>query len=76
MRLYDGVSLSYLAIAVGVVGTALMMVAGMPAVIRSRFSTPTIGRESMVGERGTALADVDPEGPGESLGGRWGARKH
>jgi membrane-bound serine protease (ClpP class) len=72
--LYHGVKLSWLAMAVGVAGTALMMVAGMPAVVRSRFSTPTIGRESMVGEMGKALADVDPEGTVEIRGAQWRAR--
>jgi membrane-bound serine protease (ClpP class) len=72
--LYHGVGLSLLAMIVGVVGTALMMVAGMPAVIRARFSTPTIGRESMVGEMGTALAAVDPDGTVEIRGAQWRAR--
>jgi membrane-bound serine protease (ClpP class) len=72
--LYHGVRLSLLAMIVGVVGTALMMVAGMPAVIRARFSTPTIGRESMVGEMGTALASVDPDGTVEIRGAQWRAR--
>ena len=74
VRLYHGVQLSLLATIVGVVGTALMMVAGMPAVIRARFSTPTIGRESMVGELGTALASVDPDGTVEIRGAQWRAR--
>jgi membrane-bound serine protease (ClpP class) len=72
--LYHGVRLSLLAMIVGVVGTALMMVAGMPAVIRARFSTPTIGRESMVGEMGKALAAVDPDGTVEIKGAQWRAR--
>ena len=58
----------------GVGGTALFMVAGMPAMVRARFSTPTIGRESMVGEMGTALADVSPEGTVEIRGAQWRAR--
>jgi membrane-bound serine protease (ClpP class) len=55
-------------------GVAVMMVTGMPAVVRSRFSTATIGREAMVGEEGAALADVDPEGTVEVRGARWRAR--
>ena len=35
---------------------------GMPAMIRTRFATPTIGREWMIGEMGEVDADVDPEG--------------
>jgi membrane-bound serine protease (ClpP class) len=55
-------------------GTVVLMVAGMPAAVRARFSTPTIGRESMVGEMGQALAAVDPEGTVEVRGARWKAR--
>jgi membrane-bound serine protease (ClpP class) len=51
-----------------------MMVAGMPAMLRARFSTPTIGRESMVGEMGAAAADVDPEGTVTVRGALWRAR--
>jgi membrane-bound serine protease (ClpP class) len=58
----------------GVAGTPLFMVAGMPSMVRARFSTPTIGRESMVGEMGTALADVSPEGTVEIRGAPWRAR--
>ena len=74
LTLYRGVHLSLLATLVGVLGTALMMVAGMPAVIRSRFSTPTIGRESIVGELGTALGEVSPDGTVEVRGAQWRAR--
>ena len=38
------------------------MLSGMTAMVRSRFSTPTIGREDLVGEMGLAEADVDPDG--------------
>jgi membrane-bound serine protease (ClpP class) len=72
--LMRGPSISWLGMVVGVGGTALFMVAGMPAMVRARFSTPTIGRESMVGEMGTALADVSPEGTVEIRGAQWRAR--
>ena len=55
-------------------GVALFMVAGMPAMVRARFSTPTIGRESMIGEMGAATADVDPEGTVTVRGALWRAR--
>jgi membrane-bound serine protease (ClpP class) len=31
-------------------------------VVRSRFSTPTVGREGMIGEEGRAEVDVAPDG--------------
>ena len=63
LLLYDDpVSLGWLALVVGVVGTVLMMLGGMPGIVRSRFSTPTIGREGMIGEMGEAVQDVRPDG--------------
>ena len=58
----DPVSLGWLPLVAGVAAMVLMMLAGLPATIRSRFSTPTIGRSSMVGELGEAVADVKPDG--------------
>ncbi|HZQ28021.1 MAG TPA: NfeD family protein [Acidimicrobiales bacterium] len=74
VTLFDGYRASWFTLVFVVAGTALFMVAGMPAMVRARFSTPTIGRESMVGELGTALADVDPEGTVEVRGAPWRAR--
>ena len=74
VALFDGVDLPLATAAIGVAGTALAVVAGIPSMIRARFSTPTIGRESMVGELGTALADVSPEGTVEVRGAPWRAR--
>jgi membrane-bound serine protease (ClpP class) len=65
---------SILALAAGILGTPLFMVAGMPAMIRARLSTPTIGRQSLVGEMGVALGPVEPEGTVEVRGAPWQAR--
>jgi membrane-bound serine protease (ClpP class) len=62
VRLFDGISLSWITLLAGVVLTLLMMLAGMPSVVRSRFSTPTIGREGMIGEMGEAVQAVRPDG--------------
>jgi membrane-bound serine protease (ClpP class) len=74
LRLFDGVHLSTLALLAGVLGTALLMLAGMPAMVRARFSTPTIGRQSMIGEMGVALVAIEPEGTVEVRGAPWRAR--
>jgi membrane-bound serine protease (ClpP class) len=55
-------------------GTLLFMLGGMTAMIRSRFSTPTVGREGMVGEDGVAEVAVDPDGVVLIRGARWRAR--
>jgi membrane-bound serine protease (ClpP class) len=60
--LYDGLALSWVTLLVAIVGTGLAMLGGMPAMVRTRFSTPTIGREWMVGEVGTATSAVAPDG--------------
>ncbi len=57
-----------------IVGTALFMLGAMTAVIRSRFSTPTVGREGMIGDMGEAEVAVDPEGVVVIRGARWRAR--
>jgi membrane-bound serine protease (ClpP class) len=38
------------------------------------FATPTIGREWMIGQSGTAIEDVDPDGVVEVGTARWRAR--
>ncbi len=55
-------------------GTAVFMVGGMTAMIRSRFATPTVGREGLVGEMGMAEVDVDPDGVVRIRDARWRAR--
>ena len=42
--------------------SVLYAYAGMPSMVRTRFSTPTIGRKWMIGEMGEATTDVSPEG--------------
>jgi membrane-bound serine protease (ClpP class) len=74
VRLYDGLSVPLWIMAVVLAGTALAMVSGMPAMVRARFSTPTIGRESMIGDTGVALDQVAPEGRVEVRGAPWRAR--
>ena len=55
-------------------GTILFYVFAVPSFIRARFSTPTIGREAMIGELGTAEVPVDPDGVVTIRGARWRAR--
>ena len=72
--LYDGVSVSWLTLLVAFVGITLAMVAGMPTMVRSRFSTPTIGRDWMIGELGAARTDIDPDGIITLRDAPWRAR--
>lgn len=53
---------SWITLIAGIGGALLAMLGGMPAMVRTRFSTPTIGRDWMIGESGIAVADVSPDG--------------
>jgi membrane-bound serine protease (ClpP class) len=70
----DPVELGWIPLIAGVVGLVLMMLAGLPSTVRSRFSTPTIGRESMIGETGEAIAELTPAGVVRVRGALWPAR--
>jgi membrane-bound serine protease (ClpP class) len=70
----DGLFPGILPWVVVTVGTPLFMIGGMAGMVRSRFSTPTIGRESMIGEQGVAVGAVNPEGTVRVRGGLWRAR--
>jgi membrane-bound serine protease (ClpP class) len=60
---------------VGVLGLAAAFVlAGLPSLIRARFSSPTIGRESFIGESGTAVGELAPDGVVSVRGATWRAR--
>jgi membrane-bound serine protease (ClpP class) len=72
--LYDGLSLSWITLLVAIGGISLAMIGGMPAMVRTRFSTPTIGREWMVGEIGTARGRIAPDGIVTVRDAPWRAR--
>jgi len=65
---------SWLTLLVGIGGIALTFVSGMPSMTRTRFATPTVGREKLIGEIGPAVSDISPEGSVKILGARWKAR--
>lgn len=74
LYLFSGVTLPVLALVTGIVGMGVAMLSGMPAMVRSRFGTPTIGRERMIGAMGSAVTAVSPEGTVRIDGGLWRAR--
>jgi len=71
--LYDGFSISWITLLVGIIGVALSMMNGMPAMIRTRFGTPTIGREWMIGMMGEAATEVKKDGIVMIDGAPWRA---
>ncbi len=65
---------SWIALLAGIGGVALTFIVGMPSMVRTRFATPTIGREWMIGEEGTVVDDADPDGVVQVGEARWRAR--
>ncbi len=71
--LFDGLALSWVTLLVGIVGVLLAFLGGMPSMVRTRFSTPTIGREWMIGEVGRAVSAVNPDGVVQIRDALWRA---
>jgi membrane-bound serine protease (ClpP class) len=65
---------SWLALVVGVGGITITFTSGMPSMTRTRFATPTIGREWMIGADGTAVDEIAPEGVVQVGDAQWRAR--
>ena len=70
----SGVQVPLAWVGVMVVMVVLFMVNGMPTMVRTRFATPTIGRDAMIGEIGTAREAVNPDGVVMVRGAPWRAR--
>jgi len=58
------------------VGQIVFMLGGMTIAVRNRFSVPTVGRDSMIGEVGEAHTDLKPDGVVTVRGAPWRARTH
>ena len=65
---------SWLAIVLVLAGTLIFVLRAMPTMVRARFSTPAIGRESMIGGAGEATSALGPDGTVLVRGARWQAR--
>ena len=64
---------SWITLLVGIGGLALTFIVGMPSMTRTRFATPTIGREWMIGAQGVALEELAPGGTVRVHEGSWRA---
>ena len=74
LTLFGQHSMSWIPLLVGLVGVGVFVLSGLPALVRTRYGTATVGREWLVGVAGIALTDIDPEGTVEVHGARWRAR--
>ncbi len=70
----DPLALAWWTIALVVVGALAFWIGGLSAMLRTRFSTPTIGREGIIGEMGVAEIDIAPEGVVRVRDALWKAR--
>ena len=66
--------MSWLTLVCGIAMMALAFIVGMPSMVRTRFATPTIGREWMIGMEGIAQSDISPEGIVIVQSAQWHAR--
>lgn len=60
-------------VAIIAIGLLLFFAVGMTAVVRSRFSTRTIGRDGLIGRQGVAVGAFDHVGIVEIDGAQWSA---
>lgn len=65
---------TWLSLVAGIGGTMLTFIVGMPSMTRTRFATPTVGREWLIGAEGVAVSAVDPDGFVQVNDGQWRAR--
>jgi membrane-bound serine protease (ClpP class) len=65
---------SWITLVAGIGGVMLAFIVGMPSMVRTRFATPTIGREWMIGELGTVVQPVSPDGVVRVGEAQWRAR--
>jgi membrane-bound serine protease (ClpP class) len=63
-------------VALILVGQIVFMLGGMTVAVRNRFSIPTVGRDSMIGELGEARTELNPDGVVTVRGAPWRARTH
>ncbi len=65
---------NWLSLIAGIGGVMLAFIVGMPSMTRTRFATPTIGREWLIGAEGVAVESVDPDGVVQVGDAQWRAR--
>ncbi len=75
-RSVDGLTMrpSWITLLVCIGGVSLTFVVGMPSMTRTRFGTPTIGRDNLIGTQGVTVGAIDPEGTVRVDGAQWRAR--
>jgi membrane-bound ClpP family serine protease len=66
--------MSWIQLLVLYIGFIVFVAGAIPSMMRTRFGTPTIGREHLIGQSGEVIEDVSPEGIIKIDGAIWKAR--
>ena len=66
--------LPWITLITGIGGIMLTFIVGMPSMTRTRFATPTIGRDWMIGSEGVVVESVVPDGVVRVGDADWRAR--
>ncbi len=74
LQLFATHSVSWLTLVGGIGLTLAFVLSGMPALIRTRYGTSTLGREWMIGQMASASTDLTPEGIVVFEQAQWRAR--
>ena len=74
LQLFATHSVSWLTLVGGIGLTLAFVLSGMPALIRTRYGTSTLGREWMIGQMASASTDLAPEGIVVFEQAQWRAR--
>jgi len=74
LRLFASHSVSWLTLLGGIGLTLAFVFSGMPALVRTRYGTSTLGREWMIGQMTSASTDLAPEGIVIFEQAQWRAR--
>jgi membrane-bound serine protease (ClpP class) len=74
LRLFVSHSMSWLTLTGGIVLTLAFVLSGMPALIRTRYGTSTLGRDWMIGEMAVAATELAPEGTVLFQNAQWRAK--
>lgn len=73
---HGGFDVHWWAILLVVGGTLAFYAVAMTTVVRTRFATPTIGRDHLLDATGRAVTELAPDGTVEIDGAVWKARAH
>jgi len=74
LRLFASHSVSWLTLLGGIGLTLAFVFSGMPALVRTRYGTSTLGRDWMIGQMASASTDLAPEGIVVYEQAQWRAR--